>query len=282
MMDYTELDIPDCDDRMGSADMGISSDDIDDIAEGPGICGEGNTLEDSDVTEAEDLIEEDIPEDVQEEPDWKRTSLRPSEEDLVQEMGDSGELDIPKEDPELADPEHAEIHLPEASGEFSGERGNSEFRPSSEEAIQLMGEYGRDSVEYRDGYPVFLPFTTHKSPWGDLECQVEIGHMTDQRENPSWEFGDRPRGSGHDPSYDLGNFAQADNSLLERVHETQPDATVQDVVAFRKENQLTWHECADGKTMQLVPTVIHDACRHSGGVSEMKYRMAWGDIERPY
>ena len=105
--------------------------------------------------------------------------------------------------------------------------------------------------------------------------------MTDQRENPSWDFGDRPRGAGHDPRYDLGNFAQADNVLLERVQQIIPEANVQDIVAFRKENQLTWHECADGKTMQLIPTAIHDACRHSGGVSEMKYRMAYGDIELP-
>ena len=105
--------------------------------------------------------------------------------------------------------------------------------------------------------------------------------MTDNRKNPTWEFGRRPSGTSHDPNYDLGNFAQADNSLLERIRETYPDATVDDIVAFRESNNLTWHECADGKTMQLVPTEIHDACRHSGGVSEMKYRMAWGDIELP-
>lgn len=33
-----------------------------------------------------------------------------------------------------------------------------------------------------------------------------------------------------------------------------------------------------GKTVQLVPTAIHDACCHSGGVSEQKYRSAMGDI----
>ena len=34
----------------------------------------------------------------------------------------------------------------------------------------------------------------------------------------------------------------------------------------------------NGKTVQLVPTAIHDACCHSGGVSEQKYRSAMGDI----
>ena len=41
---------------------------------------------------------------------------------------------------------------------------------------------------------------------------------------------------------------------------------------------IAWHECADGKTMQLVPTAIHDACRHSGGVSTMRTVGAYGDV----
>ena len=213
--------------------------------------------------------------------DWERTSLSPNEESFIHEMEKNGEIDVFEVDPNCPEPSHSELHLPDASGRFLGERGNSEFKPYKDSALDKMLEYGHETVQYKNGYPDFSPFTTHRSPWGDLSCQVEIGHMTDQRENPSWEFGDRPRGAGHDPQYDIGNFAQADNSLIERVQQEYPDATVQDIVSFRKENQLTWHECADGKTMQLVPTEIHDACRHSGGVSEMKYRMAYGNVEMP-
>lgn len=263
-----------------SDDLSPALDDIpeDDFSENA-IDALADISDDSDVDDSGETANEEMNDS---EPDWERTSLTGEEEAIVQEMSDDGELDIPVVNEDLTDPVHAGLHLPSATGEFLGERGNSEFRPTGKEALKTMSEYGRESVEYKGGYPDFSPFTTHKSPWGDLDCQVEIGHMTDQRENPSWEFGERPRGSGHDPNYDLGNFAQADNSLLERLHETNPDATVQDVVVFRKDNNLTWHECADGKTMQLVPTVIHDACRHSGGVSEMKYRMAWGDVELPY
>ncbi len=37
----------------------------------------------------------------------------------------------------------------------------------------------------------------------------------------------------------------------------------------------TWHHVEDGTTMQLVPTDLHEAVRHSGGVSEVK-RLAGG------
>ena len=60
-----------------------------------------------------------------------------------------------------------------------------------------------------------------------------------------------------------------------------PDLTADEFQKYRESNKLTWHECPDGKTMQLVPTDIHNACRHSGGVAEMKYHMSWGDITRP-
>lgn len=218
---------------------------------------------------------------VPDEPDWKRTSLRPSEEAILREMEDAGEIDVPHIKPDIKEPERGTMHLPMDSGEFDGERGNSAFRPNNKDALDLMSQYGRDSVDYRDGVVDFSPFTRQNTPWGSLDCQVEIPHMTDQRQNPKWEFGNRPVGAGHDPNYDLGNFAQADNALLERFQQINPEATLKDVQSFIKENNLTWHECTDGKTMQLVPTVIHDACRHSGGVSEMKYRMAFGNVELP-
>lgn len=42
-----------------------------------------------------------------------------------------------------------------------------------------------------------------------------------------------------------------------------------DIEKWRKENKLTWHENSDMKTCELVPTIIHEAFRHSGGVFEI-------------
>lgn len=213
--------------------------------------------------------------------DWENTSSSPEEILIMEEMEQKGDLGVISINPNLADPVHNSTHIPKTAGVFLSEPGNSEFRPNDSAIRKLIGEYSRETVDYINGEPDFSPFAVHDSPWGKIDCQVEIGHMTDQRENPPWEFGRRPNGTSHDPAYDLGNYAQADNSLLEIIHETNPDATIEDVVAFRKDNNLTWHETADGKTMQLVPTKVNAAFPHSGGVSEMEYRMAWGDITRP-
>lgn len=216
--------------------------------------------------------------------DWERMANTPEEELILRDMAEKGEIDIPEVDPSLQEPVHSDVHLPtEKTGKFIGEAGNSEFIPNSTDALDKMAEYGRSSVDYKDNYPDFSPFTRHESPWGPIDSQVEIPHMTADRENPSWEMGKRPSGTSHDPNYDLGNFSQADNELLAALQRQYPDQNinVDDVVNFRKQNKLTWHECPDGKTMQLVPREIHDACRHSGGVSEMKYRMAYGNVSLP-
>lgn len=45
-----------------------------------------------------------------------------------------------------------------------------------------------------------------------------------------------------------------------------------DVRDWRRENNCSWHECCDTRTMMLVPTEIHGYFRHSGGVAECKAR----------
>ena len=209
---------------------------------------------------------------------WEYTSLSHDEELVIKDMIDKGELEEPSTTTD--EPEHRKPLIPTDSGRFEGENGNSEFYPDNVEAQAKIREFGKKSVTYSNGYPDFSPFTEHETRWGKIGCQVEIGHMTEHRENPSFEYGHRPRGAGHDPNYDLGNFAQADNELLSKVKMDHPDATLDDIEDLKKTNKLTWHECEDGKTMQLVPTEIHQACKHSGGVSESKYRAEMGDVDR--
>lgn len=218
---------------------------------------------------------EDLPRKDDNRQDWNRTSLSASEERILSEMIENGEVDIPTATHDWSDPIKNTPHIPTSSGVFSG----TTFIPNDPIALEMIEARGFEGVEYINGEPDFSPFCSYESSWGLIDCQVEIGHMTDHRSNPTWEFGRRPTGSGHDPNYDLGNFAQADNALLAMLRSRDETVTLDDVLDFKSNNHLTWHECADGKTMQLVPTIIHNACRHSGGVSEMRYRMAFGNIE---
>ena len=72
----------------------------------------------------------------------------------------------------------------------------------------------------------------------------------------------------------IGNFDKADIAIAKKFNEQQKngktDWTADDVKKYRKDNNLTIHECEDGTTCQLVPKSIHEACRHSGGVAELK------------
>ncbi|MDE6978879.1 MAG: HNH endonuclease, partial [Helicobacter sp.] len=49
--------------------------------------------------------------------------------------------------------------------------------------------------------------------------------------------------------------------------------SAQDVREYRKENNLTWHERSDMKTLDLVPQEIHGNVPHSGGISACKNKI---------
>ena len=83
-----------------------------------------------------------------------------------------------------------------------------------------------------------------------------------------------------DGEWKAGNFSQADAKLAEQWNtqgkDGRTDWTDKDVYNFRKdsEQKYTWHERCDTKTMDLVPSDIHQCCKHLGGVSECKVRDA--------
>lgn len=233
---------------------------------------EGEELEE-DVT-TEEIAEEKIVVEEDDGTDWDNSSLTAEQAEQLKEMDENDELEIPEVDENWEEPELKDSHLPtEKSGEFEGERGNSAFHPNDEAALERMKEYGVDSIDYRNGDVDFDPVSKHQYNGREVDSNVEIGHMTGDRGNPSWDFGRRPNGSSHDPNYDIGNFAQADNALAEKT-----GMSLEEIEDMKKSLNLTWHECPDGKTMQLVPTEIHDACSHSGGVAVRKFLQKMGDI----
>lgn len=136
-------------------------------------------------------------------------------------------------------------------GTWAGVRGESKYIPSGETdrgntvkgALALKS---LDGVKYENAEPDFSKCA---------EAIVEIKNMTDIRAQ---------------------NFAQADESCAKlwnsQCKDGKSDWSARDVKNWRKENQCSWHECCDTKTMQLVPQNIHDFFRHSGGVAECKAR----------
>lgn len=142
--------------------------------------------------------------------------------------------------------------LPRTGGEWSGEVGNSMWKPDKDyipenrnysnpdgkSAGELFQKHGIDGIQFNNGEPNFSEIS---------EGTVEIENFSDCR-------------------YGLGgNFDQADEKLsIER------NCSKQEIKEWRMDNQYTWHERSDCQTMDLVPRDIHNWLPHSGGISEIK------------
>lgn len=139
--------------------------------------------------------------------------------------------------------------LPRNGGEWSGEPGDSDWKPD-EETIpgdrngtnpddkswkEIMDQYDFDTISFEDGRPDFSEVS---------KGEVEIDDFSDNRRK---------------------NFVQADEKLAE-----QKGCQASEVRQWRTDNKYTWHEEADCKTMLKVPSEVHGNIPHDGGISEMK------------
>lgn len=132
------------------------------------------------------------------------------------------------------------------NGKWDGERGNSNWypdpdfipgkaNPEGKTWNEILAKYGVDHIPFKDGEPDFSEIS---------KGTVEIEPFSDSRTD---------------------NFDKADIELAK-----QKGCTPEEVAKWRKENAYTWHECKDMKTMQKVPSEVHNNITHSGGISEAK------------
>lgn len=136
-------------------------------------------------------------------------------------------------------------------GSWEGSRGESKFIPSNETeagraAIEKLSEKGMDGIMFKDAEPNFSECA---------EITVQIDNMTESRGR---------------------NFYQADSKCAEQWNATakegRTDWTVVEVRDWRRENNYSWHERCDTRTMDLVSYDIHSYFLHSGGVAECMAR----------
>jgi len=124
---------------------------------------------------------------------------------------------------------------PVSNGYWTGPRGESIFISSHPDVVPILGNKG---IAYSNAYPDFFPTAA---------AQVEIPNMGVSR---------------------TSNFAQADAALAK-----QYGWSPSDVKEWRFQNDYTWHEVQDLKTMQLVPTQVNAKFGHVGGVGEINAGM---------
>ena len=144
--------------------------------------------------------------------------------------------------------------LPENGGEWSEEKGNSTWKPNRDEIPkkppnnekswgEILDKHEVDGIEFKDGEPDFSAVS---------EGRVEIDDFSTERN---------------------GNFTQADENLAEQwTYESKngQEWKAGDIKEYRKENDLSWHEGSDMKTMDLTPREVHGNIPHTGGISMAK------------
>ncbi len=159
---------------------------------------------------------------------------------------------------DAADNAENKTSTPDNHGTWDGDRGNSTWHPdpdyvppeksrnpeekpySNPDKLswkEILEKYGIDGIEFRDGFPVFDEIS---------RGTVEI----DDFETGGSDAKDR-------------NFKRADIALAK-----QRGCTPGEVEQWRKENNYTWHECEDKRTMQKVPNEVHANVKHDGGRSQ--------------
>ncbi len=124
-------------------------------------------------------------------------------------------------------------------GKWSGERGESDF--ILDEPIICEDGTKITKVTYKNAVPDFSKFQ---------KAQVKISKMSNSR---------------------YQNFKKADTALAEywtKIKHNGKAWTARDVEAYRKANNLTWHEMSNMESMQLVPSEVNQTFTHYGGVAE--------------
>lgn len=139
-------------------------------------------------------------------------------------------------------------YLPKNDGKWEGERGNSTWIPDVDKVPtgkgsniegkswkEILTKYEINGIDFIEGEPNFTEIS---------KGTVKIDDFTENRDK---------------------NFIQADQKLAE-----ERKCSPGEIRKWRQENGYTWHERSDCKTMDLVPSEIHNNIPHSGGISEKK------------
>lgn len=158
-----------------------------------------------------------------------------------------------------------------ALGQWSGMRGDSLFIPSDAEAQHVLSELGLEGIPYREAQPDFSDVTAatvylsqNDMELGDAEQKAMANYtLADDLVDEESEDADEVT---EDEIIENVNTALIESVLADEVDEFYGALLSGDVPT-----SFVWHHGdadADGDyPYALIPSSIHDACRHRGGRS---------------
>jgi len=132
--------------------------------------------------------------------------------------------------------------------------------------------YGRDSVDYSGKEPDFSPFEQ------SFSSEKMNSYLKEKYGNDDHKIAaDHP---GHVEVSKITDDRRLTQSEASSIIADNLGISKSDLSDYMKANDLTWHECGDGKTVRSVPTEINSVYGHTGGIGIAKDSKAVGKVFR--
>lgn len=196
------------------------------------------------------------------ETDEKDTDISEETENLSENSENSDISDADEDDAELSEAtEEGDESLSRCPAEnceygtWEGERGNSNFYPNENYTPPEKLGNTRSNPDNLNMKEIFDKYDVEKIPFKDGNPDFsEVSRGTVEIDN----FSSERYGAG-------GNFNQGYEKLA-----NERGCSQREVKSWMRDNNYTFHECPDCRTLQKVPNEIHANIRHSGGISVAK------------
>lgn len=152
-------------------------------------------------------------------------------------------------------------------------RGDSKWMPDNPDVKESLAKYGKDGVDYKDGYPDLSPFSAWNTELNpdeyNLKDSKQFQMCNDNMSGYFEEVADDIMDNEYDDPLDYPEY----RDLLMDTFKCSPDDLEDIQISLdncETPSGYTWHHGVNPGQMDLVPTDIHQSARHRGG------RSIWG------
>jgi len=167
--------------------------------------------------------------------------------------------------------------IPATGGTWTGDRGNSEFKPDLETKPNRFNyEPPKTWKEIINGNKDFVNKDTVLPDEAKSRLNNVYNRIMKGDEGVSFVKGDVDFSRLSLVTVKIDNFSTerygttGNMELADKKAAEQLTMKTEKFYEWRNNNELMWHECKDRKTMILISHDIHDNIPHAGGISEQK------------
>ena len=196
----------------------------------------------------------------------ERPPLKNAESEEIDDNAAKGEM------PEDVKTEYQKTisHTPVKNGEWTDKRGESTWIPNDAEVKGCLARYGKDGIDYKEGFAELEPFAAYEAELEQSEFTMSNSKQFKScNEFMSDYFSSKAEELAGADSMDPLESGEYKDFLMKTF---QCDADeVEEIQAALELGETpygyTWHHDTKPGRMLLVPTMIHSAARHRGGQS---------------